>query len=184
MTKFRLRFPESDISRWAQDYKVDSTEKEIENAIVPLVRKVGYMDRDSFLYVCNWKTARSRKRCRENDNDFIHEVTQQALCTGNEEMRIKVLTLLRGVAWPTASVILHWFHQDWYPILDFRALESVGIDRKDDAYDYDFTFWQAYTKYCRQLADKKPCHDLAKKAGVSPMRILDRALWQYSKERS
>jgi hypothetical protein len=37
---------------------------------------------------------------------------------------------------------------------------------------YDFEFWWAYVQFCRQLSKK--C--------VVSMRVLDRALWQYSKE--
>jgi hypothetical protein len=37
-------------------------------------------------------------------------------------MRTKVVTLLNGVRWPTASAILHFCHADPYPVLDVRAL--------------------------------------------------------------
>jgi len=77
--------------------------------------------------------------------------------------------LLSGVGWPMASVILHWCHADPYPILDFRALWSLGLDPLPP---YDFDLWRAYTGHCRGLAA----------AGVT-MRDLDRALWQYSKEK-
>jgi hypothetical protein len=68
-----------------------------------------------------------------------------------------------------ASVILHWGCHEPYPILDYRALWSLGIDSPPA---YNFNFWWAYTQQCRGLAAQ---------AGVS-MRTLDRALWQYSKE--
>jgi hypothetical protein len=70
-------------------------------------------------------------------------------------------------------VLLHFGHTDPYPILDFRALWSLGVDVPTDAYGfYDFPLWRAYTNFCRDLADA---------CGV-PMRELDRALWRYSKE--
>ena len=34
---------------------------------------------------------------------------------------------LSGVRWPTASVLLHFGHRDRYPILDYRALEALGV---------------------------------------------------------
>jgi hypothetical protein len=68
-----------------------------------------------------------------------------------------------------ASVILHWFHRDGYPILDWRALESVGAPLDQP---YNFEFWWKYTEFCRDAADT---------AGVS-MRDFDRALWRYSYE--
>jgi hypothetical protein len=74
---------------------------------------------------------------------------------------------LHGVSWPTASVFLHFAGRDRYPILDYRALWSLGIE-KPIAYTFDF--WWHYTLFCRKLADE---------AYVS-MRTLDRALWQFS----
>jgi hypothetical protein len=96
-------------------------------------------------------------------------VTQTALGTRNEQLRIEVLTLLRGVSWPTASAILHFACEDPYPILDYRALWTLGVDAPSQ---YDFELWWSYTECCRALA---------RKYGVT-MRALDRALWQYSKE--
>ena len=91
------------------------------------------------------------------------------LSTPAERLRIEVLTLMNGVSWPTASVILHFFHPDDYPILDFRALWSL---KSAVPQPYEFVFWQAYTRHCRKLS---------KLSGVS-MRTVDRALWQFSKE--
>ena len=93
-----------------------------------------------------------------------------ALTTSDERLRIGVLTLLQGVEMPTASVLLHLGHRDPYPILDVRAIWSLGVD-KQPSY-YSFESWWAYTEKCRALADE---------AGVS-MRVLDRALWQFSSE--
>ena len=78
--------------------------------------------------------------------------------------------LLDGVNWPTASVLLHFGARDPYPILDFRALWSLQVSVPKQ---YGFEFWWAYSECCRVLA---------KKHKVS-MRTLDRALWQYSKEK-
>lgn len=45
-----------------------------------------------------------------------------------ERARIESLTILDGVSWPTVSAILHLFHKDPNPILDYRALWSVGVE--------------------------------------------------------
>ena len=82
-----------------------------------------------------------------------------------------MLLLLNGVRLPTALVILHYCHADPYPILDIRALWSLGVDA--NAVSYSFEFWNEYTQYCRKLANE---------ANVT-MRELDRASWQYSKEK-
>jgi hypothetical protein len=68
-----------------------------------------------------------------------------------------------------ASVILHFFHENPYPILDYRAIWSVGAQVPKQ---YSFDTWWPYVEFCRKLARQN---------GVD-MRTLDQALWQYSKE--
>ena len=80
-----------------------------------------------------------------------------------------MLTILDGVLWPTASVILHFFHSDRYPILDYRAIWSVDAD---DSFEYNLDNWLQYVTFCRKIADQ---------ASVD-MRTLDKALWQFSKD--
>ena len=165
-TKFQLRFPVRDIAYWAE--RCEDEEKAI-LPIVPAVKRRGFLTKNEFLVVCRWKSPRSQPRCRTNSPEFICEVTKCALSTPAERLRIEVLTLMNGVSWPTASVILHFFHPDDYPILDFRALWSL---KSAVPQPYEFVFWQAYTRHCRKLS---------KLSGVS-MRTVDRALWQFSKE--
>ena len=105
-----------------------------------------------------------------NTARYVREVTSIALRAASERLRIETLTLLDGVSWPTASVILHFFHRSRYPILDFRALWSVRLETPSQ---YGFEFWWSYVRYCRVVASE---HHV-------DMRTLDRALWQYSKER-
>ena len=117
--------------------------------------------------VAKWKSARSAPRVLRNSEDYVREVTGFALTARDERARIEALTVLDGVLWPTASVVLHLFHADPYPILDFRALWSVS---EKVPVQYTFPFWLRYVHFCRKLAEHH---------GVG-MRVLDRALWQYS----
>ena len=93
--------------------------------------------------------------------------TRRALA-GTEQERIEALLSLRGVGFPTASVLLHFADPAAYPILDVRALEALGVTRSS----YTIPFWLEYLATCRALA---AAH------GVS-LRTLDKALWQHSKE--
>ena len=72
---------------------------------------------------------------------------------------------------PTASTLLYFAFPDDYPILDVRALESLGVRPRST---YPVSFWLEYLDACRKLA---------RRAGVT-LRTLDKALWQYSKELS
>jgi len=119
--------------------------------------------------VALWKSPRSAGHIEKNSDGFVQEITGVALAAREERTRIEVLRLLSGVEWPTASVILHFFHQDKYPIIDYRALYSITMEVPNQ---YTFDFWWRYVEYCR---------DLASRTGLS-MRELDQALWQYSKE--
>ena len=119
--------------------------------------------------VAKWKTPRSAGHVENNTNEYVEDVTSFAFSTQNERSRIEALTILDGVAWPTASVLLHLFHEDQYPILDFRALWSASVEVPKQ---YSYLFWQPYVLFCREIA---------KRNAVS-MRVLDRAMWQYSKD--
>jgi len=165
---FKLRLSPSQILRIAARYRYPNEDR-IVDQLGPESRKRGYLDKAAFLELCYWKTPRTQKRCAGNSGELIEATTRIALSTPCEELRIKILLLLNGVSWPTASVILHFGYDNLYPILDYRALWSVGIETPQP---YNFEFWNKYSKFCR---------DLAQRHGVS-MRILDRALWQYSDE--
>lgn len=143
---------------------------EIESVLAPQVRARGYFTKPEFERMCAWKTPRSKPKVASNSADYIKAVTQTALSTKSEQLRIEILTLLNGVSWPTASVILHFCHAEAYPILDFRALWSLGVEASQVT--YNFALWQEYTEVCRTLA---------KRSNLS-MREVDRALWKYSEE--
>jgi hypothetical protein len=139
--------------------------------IGPRSKRAGYFSKADFVALCRWKSPRIVPRCEENTEELVQEVTETALNARCEELRIKAPTLLRGVHWPVASVILHFAHRQPYPIIDFRALWSLGWDLGGQR-DFNFEFWWVYVEFCRKTATD---------CGVS-MRVLDRALWQYSKE--
>jgi hypothetical protein len=147
-----------------------SGDEGIEREVAPRARAAGYLTRDDFVALCEWKTPRSRQLVAGNDAAFVEAVTRTALSTPSERLRIEVLTLLDGVSWPTASVILHFVHRDPYPVMDYRALWSVGVDRPPA--QPSFAFWMGYTEICRRIAAEQEL----------TMRELDRALWQFSKE--
>ena len=167
-TEFRLRFPTSEVMYWAGRYSY-ADDAEVE-AIGRAAAKRGWYTRAEFLAVTRWKTQRTKSRCENNDEASVEATTRLALSTPDERIRIEAFTRLHGVAYPTASVLLHFARPDQYPIIDFRALWSLGWDSPPTS--YTFQFWWDYTLACRSLA---------KKAGVL-VRTLDRALWQYSKE--
>ena len=165
---FRLRFRASEISHWASRYSYPG-EDSIAATVNATVRARGYLTRPEFLRLCRWKTPRSQPRCAQNPASRIREATSIALASDDDRAKVYILRSLAGVEWPTASVILHFCDARPYPILDYRALWSLGY-RKPPPYTFDF--WMSYTTFVRGLSQS---------TGLS-MRTVDKALWQYSKE--
>ena len=55
-------------------------------------------------------------------------ITRAAFFARSERVRVEVLQVLHGVKFPTASALLHLWHRDPYPIIDFRALWTLGLE--------------------------------------------------------
>ena len=165
---YTLKFKPEQISAYANSYDYSMDEVDLAQNIQE-IRDRGYLTKHDLERVAKWKAPRSAGHVRKNTEKYVQAVTSLALHTDNERLRIESLTLLDGVGWPTASVILHFYHPDLYPILDFRALWSLSLEVPSQ---YSFEFWWDYTVICRALAAENH----------TDMRTLDKALWQYSKE--
>lgn len=168
MPNFTLRFPGSQISQIATRYAYPG-EAGLMDTLAPTVRSRRQLTLGDLKRVCEWKSSRIGRKIDANSESDVAELSAFALRAESERARIGSLRLLHGVDWPTASVILHFFHADPYPILDRRAVWSLQ-SLKPSLYTFDF--WMGYVRACRSLASQH---------GVT-MRALDRALWQYSKE--
>ncbi len=133
-------------------------------------RARGNYTRAEFLTVCRWKTARSRTKVAANSAAAVRTATRRAFATDDVSEQIAHILVLSGVGLPTASVLLHFAFPEALPILDVRALESLGHTRGSS---YTPAFWVEYVEACRAIAAE---HDVS-------LRTLDKALWQHSKER-
>jgi hypothetical protein len=166
---FRLQFPIDQVEAIAARFEFDSDDHV--EAAGAAARRRGYYTKPELVLVCEWKTARSRSRVAQNTDAFVEGITRAAFATEDDSERMAALCALRGVSAPTASVLLHFAFPDRYPILDWRALESLG---QPEQAGYPLEYWLEYVRTCRELAAQ---------AGVT-MRVLDKALWQHSRELS
>jgi len=167
---FRLRFPEADIAKWASRFPDDGSDDQILGRIRPLVLGRGHLIRSEFLKICAWKSIRTKPTCRRNSAHKVETISRAAFAASDEALKMSLLRLLDGVEWPTASTILHFCDARPYPILDYRAVWSLGMANPPS---YTMEFWLAYLAFTRDLAVRS---DL-------PIRTVDKALWQYSKEK-
>jgi GrpB-like predicted nucleotidyltransferase (UPF0157 family) len=167
--RFELQFPIGEVPALASRFPVMDDGPGLTVGIA--VRARGHYTRAEFIEVCAWKTARSRPKVAANSEPAVVDATRRALTADDEARRISALLELEGVGVPTASTLLYFVFPEAYPILDVRALESLGVKPRSG---YPVSFWLAYLSACRTLA---------RRAGVS-IRTLDKALWQHSKERN
>jgi hypothetical protein len=166
--EFALQFPLEQVPAYAARFPAG--EDGDGPAVGRRARERGHYTLAEFRRVCRWKTPRSAPLVAQNGAAAVEAATRVALGeTSGERERVEALLSLRGVGWPTASVLLHLAYPDRYPILDVRALHALGVKAPSS---YGFRFWEAYVEACRRLAAE---------AGVGG-RTFDQALWQWSKE--
>jgi hypothetical protein len=166
---FELQFPCAAVSALAGRFGYQDNPGLM--AVGEAARARGHYTREEFILVCGWKTVRSRPKVMSNSEADVVDATGRSFASTDEAGRIAALLDLDGVGVPTASTLLHVAFPADYPILDVRALESLGVKARSQ---YPVSFWLGYLEACREIA----AH-----CGVS-LRTLDKALWQYSKERS
>ncbi len=165
-----LRCHIDELPNLAHRYQEQNVDEDVElNRMRESVLARGCVIKDELRVVARWKSARSAGYIEKNSDEYVREITGFAFEAQTERARLELLTLLDGVQWAMASVILHFFHPEPYPIFDFRAAWTVGLDEADQ---WDFDFWWKYVSYCRRLAEETSLS----------MRHLDQALWQYSRE--
>jgi hypothetical protein len=124
---FTLRFPLTDVARWADLYAYSRLEADLW-AQRAVVHRDGRLSKQLLHQIARWKSPRGAGHVLENSESFVEEFSAFAFTTKDERARIEWLTLPDGVLWPTASAIIHLFHRDPYPILDFRAPWSLSAD--------------------------------------------------------
>jgi hypothetical protein len=165
--RFRLQFHPSEIKEYAQRYSFQEDLKPLEAGT--RIRE-GEYSRKSLEAIFEWKTrGRGRSRLVKNKDNEIADALHLAVTAKTDRAAVAVLLGLHGVGVPVASAILTAVDPERFTIIDFRALEALGVPKWPGTVD----FYLAYLDACRVLACK---HNV-------PLRTLDRALWQWSKER-
>jgi hypothetical protein len=121
--------------------------------------------------IVEWKSARIAGLIEKNSATDVAKSLRFATNKGtSEKSAMDTLCKLKGVGIPVASAILTMVYPEKYTIIDFRALEALGIKRGADEETVDY--YLEYLQTCRSIAGE---HRI-------DLRTLDRALWQWSKE--
>jgi hypothetical protein len=163
---FRLQFEPTQIKGLAARYRYDD-----DTEALAAGHRIGGGDysRANLEAIFRWKTGgRGISRLSRNSDLEISEALRLAARAETERAAMAVLCGLGGVDVPVASAILTAIDPERYTIIDFRALESLGVAAT----------WHTVDSYLGYLDQ---CRNLARQNGIT-LRELDRALWQWSKE--
>jgi len=176
----RIEINKENIQEYAKRYDKRSkgTKDEIiYNEMINWLKCNRFLDKERFLKIWDWKSPYKylfKKIEEKNEDERIKRITKIAFSPKTDEKDRITLLLgqykgLYGVGYPVASAILHFAFPDKYPILDTRALESLGIVKPKS---YNFYFWQRYCDEIREISQKVS----------EDIRTIDKAIWMYSKE--
>ena len=165
----QITLTKDEVLHYASLYDKHRYDDDIEAVMADAAAR-GFMDLTDLVTVARWKWqgGRTAQLVKRNSDADVREITAVAFSTTNERLRIGALLSLAGVEWPMASVILHFAFPNHYPILDVRAMNSVG-----GSIIYNFDRWINFVRICRDKRDEY----------AVTMRSLDKALWRFDKRR-
>jgi hypothetical protein len=127
----KIRFAESEIAYYAGRYKYRPDTPEPDRASLSAAAPlVGHLTAPQLQQLASWKAPRSAAHASGNQNDkvsFLREISEFALSTTCERSRISVLTLLDGVSWPMASVLLIFVTATLIQFLTFGRFGQLAL---------------------------------------------------------
>jgi len=144
-----------------------------------LTRKPFYLTYSEFDEILKWKLrsqyGRQQGARKANTEKIIQSVTGLALNIYHEDkdyemqLRIDILSSIRGVGVPVASAVLALIFPDDYSVIDFRVWRQVFGYKKNS-----FTI-SDYKKYLKIL------RNFSKKLGW-PVQEVDMAIWTFDQK--
>jgi hypothetical protein len=177
---FQLQPAEADLQQLAEEYWQKSGEKdrELEKAAFEAGDAIrnGDYTLANLEAIVRWKSERLVQYLIGNSSEKIRRVLAVAAAAETStETAVRVLLELHGVDLPVASAILAAIFPERYTVLDFRALEALGHAR------HDVRFYEEYLAFCKRLAESNIVTPQSELPAPTPLRTLDRALWEWSR---
>ena len=167
-------FDESKIRDYASKYPVEDDDpvKNIKKHLINQNQR--YLSRSNLMVIGKWMVKNELntvKNIKKNREVRVIDITRIALSSDTcDRDRIESLKCLEGVGPAVASAILHWFHEDPYPIWGRFARRALDFD--PDQYEPKSNDWKDYTSRFRGIMERRNVDK----------RILDRALWVFGKQ--
>lgn len=180
---FELQPTEAELQELADQYWMQSCNRErqleIEAFEAGAAIRNGEYSLANLEAIVRWKSERLVHYLIGNGSLRIRQALEVAAAPESTvEEAMMALLELRGVDVPMASAILAAIFPERYIELDYQDLEALGQARQD------VRFYEEYLAYCRGLADRGVVHAQDELPGPTSLHTLDRALAQWSRNRS
>ncbi|MGA3032914.1 MAG: hypothetical protein ABSD70_06500 [Terracidiphilus sp.] len=176
---FQLQPSEMELQELAEQYwqKAGEKEHELETAAFEAGEAIrnGDYSLANLEAIVRWKSERAVHYLIGNSNEKIRRsLSVAASPESTTEAAVKALLELHGVDITLASAIMAAIFPDRYTVLDYRSLEALGHAR------HDVHFYEEYLAFCKRLAESNIVKPQSELPGPTPLRTLDRALWEWS----
>ena len=116
----------------------------------------GHLTKSEFFEICMWKSPRPKKHYLTNSEEIIKKISEKVLVADSEDIKIKLLTSLKGVSIPVASAILTLLDPKNYGVIDIRVWQllynysEVNTNPKGQMFNIDN--WKTYLTLLRKYA--------------------------------
>jgi hypothetical protein len=167
------------IDKWAKVYdRRHQEEVKSEGDISTELKKIGspptYLTLAVLKDIAKWKAHRIMGYIETNNDNDVKDITQVALTTHNERLRLEALMILNGVNVRIASAILWFCFQDKYSVMDRYAWKTLQIHHLIDGELKDtFEYYEYYNKVCGDIVDSfKPFGSLDARNASTLMKVL------------
>lgn len=177
MTEFKLQFDESEIPALAARYEaaLGTQDAEAFARAAKIVARKGAHTKETLtdlLEIMRWKSHLGLHHFKFNTDEEVFEALDIAVDVEHERTAIAVLCGLEGFGVPMASAVLTALQgssdDERFTIIDWRALEALGRGSES----VTLPLYLEYLDYIFELKER---------TGHS-LRVIDRALWQWSLE--
>jgi len=129
--------------------------------------------------IVRWKSERLVQYVIANSTTSIRRALEVAAAPEvSTAEALTALLALKGVDLPLATSVLAAIYPEKYIELEMGDLEALGQARQD------VRFYEEYLAFCRRLVGRGIVKPQAELPGPTPLRALDRALVQWSRNRS
>ena len=176
---FQLQPAEAELQQLADQYwqKSGEREHELESSAFEAGEAIrnGDYSLANLEAIVRWKSERAVHYLIGNSNEKIRRALSIAASPeSSTEDAVKALLELHGIDITLASAIMAAIFPDRYTVLDYRSLEALGHSR------HDVHFYEEYLAFCKRLAESNIVKPQSELPGATPLRTLDRALWEWS----